>query len=408
MQDVDVYVGIDVGRATHQVSMEDEEGTTHEWTMTHRHESFETLKDHLAEATDGDLTTIVVGVEGQNGHLMPLDRYLVEWGCEVRNVDARKLRSFRDTFGVPCKTDVEDARLLVHLLKQGTQLYKDGKPPYHRVQLAGMNRRKLKKWSRYQKTLIEEKTRMINRLTQRIHEVCPELLDVANLKGTRMLRMLKTYPDVRGLKQVTPDGLESIQQIGPKTAEQFHQALQDLEYDSAMVDVYTPMIEQMATRILELRQQIQQLDERIEKLSESIEAIGYLESIKGCATKTASRLLGEIGRVEWFDSHNELAAYLGVACVDHQSGDQDGAKPVYPSNTLGKECMMNLAGKMIQHDPESRRYYDKKRDEGKRHFDALRRVARQLVKIIYRMLAEQREYVPYSEHSQQSEGKQAA
>jgi hypothetical protein len=32
-------------------------------------------------------------------------------------------------------------------------------------------------------------------------------------------------------------------------------------------------------------------------------------------------------------------------------------------------------------------------------------MARQLVKITDRMLAEQREYVPYSEHAQQSEGK---
>lgn len=404
MTDPAIYVGIDVGGSEHEVCVEISDEESERWTMAHRHEAFWDFQSRLIEVSGGELETVMVGVEGCNGHLSPLDQYLVDWGCEVKNLDARKLESFRETFGVPCKTDMKDAELIIHLLKQDTALWHQGSAPYHPVRCPGETRRKLKKWARYQKTLIEEQTRLVNRLTQWVRELCPELLDVADLTTTRMLRVLKTYPSVRGLNRVTRKGLESITQIGPKTAAQFYEALQTLEFNDEMVDVYTPMIKQTAQRLLELKTQIDELDERLESLATQIDEVSYLTSIKGCGVKTASRLLGEIGRIEWYDSHNELAAYLGVACVDHQSGDMDAARPIYPANSIGKDSMLQLAEQMIQHDPESSRYYDKKREEGKRHGDALRRVARQIVKIIYLMLSEKREYVPHSEHKQ----KQAA
>jgi methanogenic corrinoid protein MtbC1 len=59
--------------------------------------------------------------------------------------------------------------------------------------------------------------------------------------------------------------------------------------------------------------------------------------------------------------------------------------------------MMELASNMIRFDEESRRYHEKKKAEGKKPLDAMRRVARQIVKIIYRLLDEERKYVPYSE-----------
>lgn len=125
---------------------------------------------------------------------------------------------------------------------------------------------------------------------------------MAKLKGTRMLRLLKRYPNVRGLKRVSRRGLEALQQVGPKTARRFHQALNNLEYDSEMAEVYAPMIEHTAARILELHQQIQRLETKLHSLAESVKEVRLLMSFDGCGRKLASRLFGEIGRVEWFVS----------------------------------------------------------------------------------------------------------
>jgi hypothetical protein len=42
--------------------------------------------------------------------------------------------------------------------------------------------------------------------------------------------------------------------------------------------------------------------------------------------------------------------------------------------------------------PESQRYYEKKRSEGKKHNQAIRALGRHLSRIIYKMLTEEREY----------------
>jgi len=42
--------------------------------------------------------------------------------------------------------------------------------------------------------------------------------------------------------------------------------------------------------------------------------------------------------------------------------------------------------------PESQRYYEKKRSEGKKHNQAIRALGRHLSRIIYKMLKEERDY----------------
>lgn len=408
MNSPEVLVGIDTGMDQHQVFLKKGDGQTSSWSLSHRHEAFFDLKDRLIKATDGQLDKVLIGLEGHSGNLCPLDRYLDKWGCQVVNVDARKLSLFRDMYGAPCKTDIKDAALIVHLLSQGQKFFRDGTAPYHRVNHQTASRRQLKKLSRYQQTLIEEKTRLTNRMSRWIHEICPELLELSSLKNSTVLRMLKRYPNVRGLARVSKKGLCSIKGIGTKTAEKFYAVLQNIEYDSEMVKVYETMIGSTAGRILELRQQIWQLDKKLEALGEDIESVQYLISLPGCGVKLASRLIGEIQSVSRFESHNQLAVYLGIACVDQQSGKTDYAKPVFPANTAGKHAMMSLAHLMVRNDSESKKYYQKKRAEGNDHSDALRRTARQIVKIIFRLLVEKREYVPYYKHSNQKEEKIAA
>lgn len=54
--------------------------------------------------------------------------------------------------------------------------------------------------------------------------------------------------------------------------------------------------------------------------------------------------------------------------------------------------MIEIAGCTIRYVAESRAYYAKKRAEGKEHNHALRCLARQLIKVIFKMLKEERGY----------------
>lgn len=399
MSQHDVQVGIDVGK-DHQVCMQTPDGKLKQWTMEHRHKEFARFRRRILEAADGDWSRIIVGLEGHNGMLLPLDRTMKQWGCTVVNVDARKLASFRTMYGAECKTDVEDAKLIVHLLAQGSQLFQDGKPPYVELNPVPPAMRKLRKASRHQHTLIEEKTRHVHRLKQTLREVCPELLEAGDVKNIRFIRVLNKYPSPRGLKRVTEGGLRTIFGVGETTAQKYLEGFSRLEFDSTLVDVYRGIIEDLTELILTLYERIKALDEDLDELAKTIRSVRILRSLPGAGIKIASRLAGEIQDIGRFHSHNQLAAYLGVACVDNQSGDRDQAKPIFPFNSIGKGAMMELASNMIRFDSESRRYHEKKKSEGKKPLDAMRRVARQIVKIIYRLLDEQRDYVPYHERKE--------
>jgi len=54
--------------------------------------------------------------------------------------------------------------------------------------------------------------------------------------------------------------------------------------------------------------------------------------------------------------------------------------------------MITAMARHIDACPEAKRYYDKKRAEGKKHNQALRCLARHMVRVIWSMLRDNREY----------------
>jgi len=57
-----------------------------------------------------------------------------------------------------------------------------------------------------------------------------------------------------------------------------------------------------------------------------------------------------------------------------------------------KAAMMTAVARHIDHVPESKEYYDKKRAEGKRHNQAVRALGRHLVRVMWSMIRQERDY----------------
>ena len=136
-----------------------------------------------------------------------------------------------------------------------------------------------------------------------------------------------------------------------------------------------------------------QLDRELEETGEKSSEVMQLKSIPGVGTKLSSRLAGEIGDIRRFNRESQLAVYCGVACIDDDSGKSKKTKAVYKANRICKATMIEIAGCTIRYVQESKAYYEKKRAEGKEHNHALRCLARQLIKVIFKMLTENRGYI---------------
>jgi transposase len=152
------------------------------------------------------------------------------------------------------------------------------------------------------------------------------------------------------------------------------------------------MIVADARRILGLLSEIAALEEAIEELCEESELARKLRSIPGFRTISAAELAGEIGTLDRFSSEASLALYLGMCPLDKQSGQLHGTNSPRQVNERAKAAMMVAVAHHIWEVPESRAYYNKKRTEGKRHNQAVRSMARHLVRVMWSMIKHGRDY----------------
>ncbi len=388
-----LFGGIDVGSESHHVIILDGDGKVlYDRTVTHSFREFRDVIGKFRELEEKEQGEIAFAIEGKNGYGAPFDRILLESGFKLYNVDNLKLRRFRDVFGAEWRNDRRDAKMLAKMLKLKDHMDVEEKA-FIEVEKTSAVNEKLRILSRHQQSLIDENTRIQNRLRKRLLEVCPDILEFGDTNSKKLLRLLKKYPDFRGYKKITHGALLKIDSIGKQTAASMVEGLRDIQYVEELAGIYKPIISSCCRRLLELKEEIEMLDKELEETGQKSAEVMQLKSIMGVGTKLSSRLMGEIGDIKRFDRESQLAVYCGIACIDDDSGKSKKTKAVYKANRICKTTMIDIAGCTIRYVPESKTYYDKKKAEGKDHNHALRCLARQLIKVIFKMLTEGREYI---------------
>jgi transposase len=154
------------------------------------------------------------------------------------------------------------------------------------------------------------------------------------------------------------------------------------------------MIVADATRSLELVRQIQALEQRIDSIAATSSMATRIRTIGGFGSICSATLAGEIGNLDRFDSEAGLALYSGMTRLDNSSGNFVGTKNTRQVNTHAKAAMMTAVARHIDSVPESKIYYDRKRAEGKTHNQAVRALGRHLIRVIWSMIKQERDYIP--------------
>ena len=389
-----LHGGIDIGSESHHVIIMDDSGKVLcDRKVAHRFSGFREAIGEFKGIEEQQRGEITFAIEGKNGYGAPFDRMLIESGFKLYNVDNLKLRRFRDVFGAEWRNDRRDAKMLAKMLKLKDHVDAEEEKAFIAVEKTPAVHEKLRILSRHQQSLIDEKVRIQSRLKKRLLEVCPDILEFGDTNSKKLLQLLKKYPDFRVYKKITLGALLKIETIGKKTAVSIVEGLRNIQYVEELAGIYKTIISSYCRRILELKEEIEMLDRELEETGEKSSEVMQLKSIMGVGTKLSSRLAGEIGDIRRFNRESQLAVYCGVACIDDDSGKSKKTKAVYKANRICKATMIEIAGCTIRYVPESKTYYEKKRAEGKKHNHALRCLARQLIKVIFKMLTENREYI---------------
>lgn len=140
--------------------------------------------------------------------------------------------------------------------------------------------------------------------------------------------------------------------------------------------------------LADLRRLTRALDANRQRMSDLTEhAATDLTAIPGIACVGAVAILAAVGDPGRFATHHHLAAFAGAAPKQVASGTADRHRLDRRGNPQLKRALHTAA--MTQARMKTgpgRAYYQRKRDEGKTHREALRCLKRQLVKVIWRTL----------------------
>ena len=386
--------GIDVGSERHHVIiLNDKEEILYDREVVQKFSDFHEAIEEFREIETKGKVTIEFAMEGKNGYGTPFDRLLIENGFRLYNVDNLKLRRFKDVFGAEWRNDRRDAKMIAKMLQLREHVDKGKEKAFIEVTKMPSVNEKLKVLSRHQQSLINEKIRIQNRLRKRVQEVCPDILEFGNTDSKKLMRLLIKYPDFSKYKKLTMEALLKIKTIGKKKATLMLDGLQNMRCVEELAETYKTIISSSAKRVLELKEEIEMLDSKLEDLGKQSPEVKRLISMSGVGTKLSSRLVGEIGDIHRFEREDKLAVYCGVACINDDSGKSKKTRAVYKANRICKATLIEIAGCTIRYVPQSKVYYDKKRAEGKKHNHALRCLARQLIKVIFKLLTEDRDYI---------------
>jgi len=386
--------GIDVGSESHHITILDEEDNVlYNQKVVHKLNEFAESIKLFKQIERKEGGKISFALEGKNGYSAPFDRILLDKGFTLYNVDNLKLKRFREAFAGEWKDDKRDALMLSKMLKLKEHINSPREKVFIKIEKPSPVTESLKLLSRHQQTLIDEKVRLVNRLRKKLLEVCPEILKLAKLKDKKLITILAKYPDFSKYKRITLKSLLKIKGIGKRQAPFLLRRLNNIEYMPGLTDIYKTIILSYAKRISELQKEIKDIDRKLDEIGEKDKAVIHLKTLPGVATKLASRLIGEIGDINRFPSEKQLAIYSGIACVDNNSGKITKAKAVYKANKICKQALIAMAGGSIRLSLQCKAYYLKKRAEGKSHNHTLRCLARQMIKVIHKMLTEDRDYI---------------
>ena len=385
-------VGIDVGCKSHRVGIAQPNGSIlEEFDISHTDAGFQEFFRRVEQQKEKLSLPVAVAMEGFNGYARPLD-YLVQMkGYRLFNVNNLKLARFKEVFPGAAKTDAIDTRKILELFHLRDRLPMAKNALQEVVETPAVNE-KLKRLSRRRRCLVNEKIRVLNRMQADLQAVCPELLaathDAANLW---FLRFLTCRDDLRQLARLRRATIQQIPGVGHKYTKCILEWQSKASFSSE-VEYVGPMIVEDARRILELLARVRDLNERMAALADQSEIASRLSTIPGFGKTTIAELAGELGTVARFGSEASLALYMGMSPLTHQSGKMIRTKSPRQVNVRCKAAMMTAAAHHIRCVPLSRSFYDRKRAEGKTHSQAIRALGRHLVRVIWAMLRDHRDY----------------
>ena len=387
-----LHVAIDIGSQQHRVAIGWNGGEPiEEFDCAHTSAGMSDFFARIRKHEDAHHAEVCVAMEGFGGYARPLDSQILAQGWRLYAINNLKFARFKEIFPAPAKTDAIDARRMLQLMQLREHIPM-ASAVLQEVAPVDTLHQQLKALTRRRKQLVAERMKISQRMQAELQGAAPGLLAITGQADNLwFLNFLTCRTDLRKLKTVRRDTLLKLEGIGAGYSARIAE-WQKAAIFAPSIDWAGPMIHADAMRMLSLRDAIARLEVQIAGLTAQSGIAQRLLTMPGMGSVCASELAGEIGNIGRFRDEASLAVYLGVAPLDRSSGKRIGAKLPRQINPRARDALVIAMVHHMQAVPASKAFYDRKRVQGKTHMQALRALARHMVRIIFRMLANNRDY----------------
>ncbi|KND37327.1 IS110 family RNA-guided transposase [Streptomyces acidiscabies] len=383
-----IWAGVDIGKTHHHCVVLDVEGKRllSRRVLNDEPELLALLGDVLA--IDEDAVWAVDVTEGMATLLISV---LLNHGQQLLYIPGLAVNRASAGYRGTGKTDAKDANVIADQARMRRDLAVLRPDDEHAIELRVLTNRRA--------DLGADRTRRINRLRGQLTSIFPALersLDLGNVGPLTLLtgyqtpaalrrtgrRRLETW--LRNRKVRSP---EALAEAAVEAAERQHTAVPGEKITAQVILV-------LAKEVMGLNEQIAEIDKLIAVRFREHELAEVISSMPGIGPLLGAEFLAATaGDMSRYGSSDRLASLAGVAPVPRDSGTVSGNLHRPRRYHRGLQRVFYTSALIsIRTCDASRRFYERKRTEGKRHTQAVLALARRRVNVLWALIRDGRCY----------------
>jgi transposase len=401
-----LFVGIDVDSCKNVIHIMLPDGSKYKvFSVQNNLGGAQTISKQVVSAlTENDLTNVAIGIEATGVYGDNLMSFLSEDGAigqferRLHVLNPKQVSKFKEVYNDLPKNDEVDAFVIADSLRFGritTAVYMDD---YRYKALQTLTRARF----RVVQNLTREKQRFWNHLFLKCSGLAQEKV-FSNNFGTTALAVFEEFETPDNIADMDIEQLVSF--ISEKGKNRFPRpdevakavqaaARGSYRLPKTVNDSVNQVLSISISSMRAMQAQVKVLNKEIERQFDNIP--NTLISIRGIGPVYSAGIIAEIGDINRFKGQASVAKYAGLAWSQYQSGkfEAQNTRLIKSGNRFLKYYLCEAAMSLVCCDTEYRRYYDLKYNEVNKyqHKRALALTARKLVRLVFRLLKDNRLY----------------
>jgi transposase len=377
------FVGIDWADAKHDVCVQSAHGEEREFgCFAHQVDRIQEWAHALHQRFGGPIAVALELAKGPIVYALQKYDFFV-----LFPINPSTLAKYREAFKPSrAKDDPTDAELALELLQRHPERFKPLMPQ-------SVEMRKLLSLVEQRRRLVDDGTRLTNRLSSALKHYFPQALDWFERRDTILFCDFVTrWPTLIQLKRARKATLEAFFKSHNARSHEINEmrieaikAATPLTRDEAVVTAHRLQAQVLVDLLRVTLQAIDRFEVEIAGLAPKLPDYVLFRTLPGAGASLAPRLMAAFGEQrERFVGADEVQKYSGVAPVTERSGQKHWVHWRWQCPTFVRQTFVEWAGQTINKSFWAGAYYRQQRDKGSSHQAAVRALAFKWIRIVYR------------------------